>query len=224
MDFVGQSNEDIELVDVMQSGGFKNWDKYQNKYMRAPESIQNYHVFQVNAINPNRLMCQEAHGYPIIYDDNVVKKQFRDLPDWGSLDELEDLPPLGVKDIKWITLYDEWRPLIPVDFRKDYFYFHNDPGPERREKNKINRNEAAETRKSRSTTLELATKPSKKRRPSPAKKVEQVVAKKKQKEATAKAKAKAKPAAAKKKPPIQKKQAPKKQPASKRGPFQFGKL
>jgi hypothetical protein len=116
MQFVAESNEDVELVDVMKSGGFKDWDKYQNKYMKAPESIQNYHIFQVNSINPNRMLCQEAHGYPIIHDDSVVKKQFRDVTDWGPLeDELEDLPPLRVKDIKWITLYDEWRPLVPVD-------------------------------------------------------------------------------------------------------------
>jgi hypothetical protein len=210
MEFVAQSNEDVELVDVMQSGGFKDWDKYQNKYMKAPDSIQNYHVFQVNARNSNRLMCQEAYGYPIINDDTVVRKQFRDQ-DWGSLqDELEEIPPLGLKDIKWITLYDEWRPLIPLDFRKDYQYFHNDPGPERRQKNKLNRGEAAAARMQRATTIDEP----KKRKRSPGKKVAAAVAKKK-------------------KSPTMKKPAPKKvdhdkKPAArKRGPFsniQFGKL
>jgi hypothetical protein len=76
----------------MQSGGFKNWDKYQNKYMKAPESIQNYHVFQVNTMNPNRMICQEAHSYLTIHDNTVVRKQFQEVEEWGSLkDELEDL-------------------------------------------------------------------------------------------------------------------------------------
>jgi hypothetical protein len=60
-------NEDVELVDVSETGGFKNWDKYQNQYMKVPDSIQNYHIFQVNSSNPNRLMCQKAKGYPIIF-------------------------------------------------------------------------------------------------------------------------------------------------------------
>jgi hypothetical protein len=233
LEFVGQSNEDVELVDVMNGGGFQDWDRYQNKYMKAPNSIQGFHIFQVDAQDPNRLACQEARGYPFVYDDKVVRKQFRDQA-WGSLeDELEDLPPTGMKDIKWITLYDEWRPLVPLDYRKDYDYFHQDPGPERREKNKINRGEAAESRKNRAITIH--NEPTKKRKPSPAKKVEAAVEKKKKrkkKEDTAATK----PAAKRPKPtakmPAAKKQSAKKMPAAakkpppttKRGPFQFGTL
>ena len=74
LEFVQKSNEDVELVDVMNGGGgFKNWDKFQNKYMRAPESIQAYHVLTVDQQDPNRLMCQEANKYPIVYDDNIIK-------------------------------------------------------------------------------------------------------------------------------------------------------
>jgi hypothetical protein len=53
-EFIGTLNEDVELVDVMETGRFENWDKYQNKYTKAPDSIQNYHVFQVNSSNPNK--------------------------------------------------------------------------------------------------------------------------------------------------------------------------
>jgi hypothetical protein len=222
LEFVQKSNEDVELVDVMNGGGgFKNWDKFQNKYMRAPESIQAYHVFMVDQQDPNRLMCQEADKYPIVYDDNIIKKPFRDQPWTNNLqEELEDIEPVGLKDIKWITLYDEWRPFVPVDLRKDYEYFHNDPGTERREKTKLNRGEAAETRKKRAITTD--NEPNK-RKPSKGKKVA-VAAKK--------AKRSAKPAA--KKPPAKKKpastrtnknaDADKKPAAKKRGPFQFGKL
>jgi hypothetical protein len=229
MEFVAQSNEDVELVDVMNSGGFKDWDKYQNKYMKAPDSIQNYHVFQVHSTNPNRLLCQEAHGYPIINDDSVVRKQFRNQ-EWGSLaDELEDVQPLGMKDIKWITLYDEWRPLIPMDLRKDYKYFHNDPGEERRAKNKQNRGEAAATRLNRAVT---ADPPKKKRKTSPGKRVATAIDIKKKKDSAKAAKkmpAKKTPPPTKKPPP--KKKPPKKKPnnnpptkVTKRGPFQFAKL
>lgn len=152
-EFVNNSHEDVELVDVMNTGGFMDWDKAQNKYMRTPESIQKYHVFTVNRFNPDRLICQEADDYPLCFDDNVIKKQYRGQ-EWAQafLQELRPLKKIGMKDIKWITLYDEWRPLIPLDFRQEYQYFHQDPGTERREKTRINRGEAAQTRLNRAVT------------------------------------------------------------------------
>jgi hypothetical protein len=162
-DFVSNSHEDVELVDVMNTGGFMEWDKAQNKYMRTPESIQKYHVFTVNRVNPDRLICQEADGYPLCFDDNIIKKQYRGK-EWAQafLRELKPLKKTGMKDIKWITLYDEWRPLIPLDFRQEYQYFREDPGTERREKTRINRGEAAQTRLNRAVTELKASKASSK--------------------------------------------------------------
>jgi hypothetical protein len=111
------------------------------------------------------LVCQEAHGYPHHNDDKIIRKQFRDKP-WASKleQELKDIPPLGMKDIKWITLYDDWRPMIPLDHRKDYRFFHEDPGPERREKSKLNRGEAAANRKNRTVTHDNDRKPAARKR------------------------------------------------------------
>jgi hypothetical protein len=152
-EFVNNSHEDVQLVDVMNDGGFMDWDRAQNNYMRTPESIQKYHIFAVNATNSDRLICQEADGYPLCFDDNVIKKQYHGK-DWAQalIQSLQPLKKTGMKDIKWITLYDEWRPLIPMDYRKDYQFFHEDPGPERREKSRINRGEAATTRMNRAVT------------------------------------------------------------------------
>jgi hypothetical protein len=152
-EFINNSHEDVELVDVMNTGGFVDWDRAQNKYMRIPESIQKYHVFTVNRINPDRLICQEADGYPLCFDDKIIRKQYRGK-EWakGLMKELQPLKKTGMKDIKWITLYDEWRPLIPIDFRQEYQYFCQDPGTERREKTRINRGEAAQTRLNRAVT------------------------------------------------------------------------
>jgi hypothetical protein len=153
-EFINNSHEDVELVDVMNSGGFMDWDRAQNVYMRTPESIQKYHTFTVHGVNPNRLLCQEADGYPVTFDDNVIKKAYRDNNQWAEamMRELRPLKKTGMKDIKWITLYDEWRPLVPMDFRRDYQFFHEDPGTERRAKTKINREEAAATRLNRAVT------------------------------------------------------------------------
>jgi hypothetical protein len=213
LQFVGESNEDVELVDVMNGGGgFKDWDKYQNIYMKAPDSIQTFHVFTVSSLQPNRLVCQEASGYPAHYDDNIVRKQFRDQP-WASdlQQELDDIPPPGIKDIKWITLYDDWRPLIPLDYRTDFRFFHEDPGTERREKSKLNRGEAAANRKKRSVTHDNDQKPAAvpRKRKKPATKAAPKAAKAAPKAASAKAAA-SKAAAAKAVKPATKKA---------RGPF-----
>jgi hypothetical protein len=201
LEFVENSHEDVELVDVMNGGGgFKDWDKAQNKYMRMPDSIQKFHVFAVNIVNPDRLMCQEADEYPIHFDDKVIKKQFRNQP-WGNtfLQELQPIQPTGMKDIKWITLYDEWRTLVPVDYRKDYTFFHQDPGDERREKTRLNRGQAATTRKERAITMD--SEPAKKKpapKKPPAKKTP-AAAKHSKKPAAAAAAKKTSAAAAKKK-------------------------
>jgi hypothetical protein len=102
--------------------------------------IQKYHVFTVNKVNSDRLICQEADGYPLCFDDNVIKKQYRGK-EWAQalVWELQPLKKTGMKDIKWITLYNEWRPLILLDFQQKYQYFHEDPGTKRREKTRINR-------------------------------------------------------------------------------------
>jgi hypothetical protein len=200
LEFVENSHEDVELVDVMNGGGgFKDWDKAQNKYMRTPDSIQKFHVFAVNIVNPDRLMCQEADDYPIHFDDKVIKKQFRNQP-WGDtfLEELQPIQPTGMKDIKWITLYDEWRALVPMDHRKDYSFFHQDPGDERREKTRLNRGEAATTRKQRAITINSEP-PKKKPAPKkPAAKKTPAAAKHSKKPAAAKKMAAAKKPAAKK--------------------------
>jgi hypothetical protein len=233
LEFVKTSNEDVELVDVMNGGGgFKNWDKYENKYMRCPDAIQGFHLFTVTSNEPNRLVCQAAHGFPPHYDDTIVRKEFRDKP-WESLWlELEGIDPVGMKDIKWITLYDEWRPLIPVDLRKDYQYYHTDPGPECREKTKLNRGESAAARKNRETTIDNDIIPkkraaaAKKPKPAPAKKKAPKKAAPKKKAAPTKDDDK-KPAAKKKPPakhPKQAAAAKKQSTIKKRGPFQFGKL
>jgi hypothetical protein len=164
LEFVAESSEDVELVDVMKESGFQDWDAYQNKYMRNPDAIKGFHLFSVTSFEPNKLMCQEAYKYPFKFYENVIKKQYRDIAWADNLQkELKVIPPVGMKDIKWITLYDEWRPIVPADLRKDFRCYNTDPGETRRESSKKNREEAAQNRKNRPTTTASV----KKRKPSP---------------------------------------------------------
>ena len=67
---------------------------------------------------------------------------------------LQPLPRPGLRDIKWKTLYDKWRPMVPVELRKDYFPFYTDPGDERREKVAEASKKELEARKKRSITAD----------------------------------------------------------------------
>jgi hypothetical protein len=60
-----------------------------------------------------------------------------------------------MKDIKWITLYDEWHPLTPVDLQKYYQYYHKDPGPEQCKKSKLNRGESSAARTNQGISIDI---------------------------------------------------------------------
>ena len=62
------------------------------------------------------------------------------------------LPPVGMKDIKWVTLYDKWRSFVPVELRSTFKYYAEDAGLERRTKVKTNTNEAKSNRKGGTVT------------------------------------------------------------------------
>ena len=66
--------------------------------------------------------------------------------------QLYGIPYPGMQDIKWIELYDKWRPLVPEQHRKGFKFFEEDPGPERRAKVKSHTKEAKKQRKERSVT------------------------------------------------------------------------
>ena len=155
LEFVGRAHEDVECINVVEDGGFKDWDAYEDKYMEHPTGIVNHHIFTVTQQKPDRLMCQEAAGYPIVFKDNIVREQFRGTS-WADhlLEELQPLEPIGMKDIKWKTLYDKWRPLVPLEHRKDYYYYCNDPGSQRRDKIKANTGAAKAARLGRSITTD----------------------------------------------------------------------
>jgi hypothetical protein len=155
--FIARSNPQfVELVDVVNDDkGFWDWSKYEDQYMNATKGIQQHHIFTVNSKEPDILWCQEADGYPLVKHDYVVKKKYVGKKWAANLhEEILPLEAVGMKDIKWVTLYDKWRPLVPHDKRATFKYYHTDPGPQRRANIKENKKLSAELRKNRSVTVQ----------------------------------------------------------------------
>ena len=156
-EFIARSNPKfVELVDVVNDDkGFWDWDTYENEYMNATKSIQQHHIFTVNSKEPDILWCQEADGYPLVKHDYVVKKKYVGKKWAVNLhEEILPLEAIGMKDLKWVTLYDKWRPLVPHEKRAEFKFYHTDPGVERRANIKENKKQSAELRKNRSITVE----------------------------------------------------------------------
>lgn len=152
--FIDTSSDDITLVRV---GGFSDWDTYEDKYIYRPELFLQYHVFTVTAVKPNVLQCQEAIDRPIV-ELKMVKQEFHGT-NWADtlLTELRPLAAPGLRDIKWKTMYDQWRKYIPEHKRRTFKYYSVDPGAARRNKIKANTQKASEIRQKRSVTQSVST-------------------------------------------------------------------
>ena len=97
----------------------------------------------------------QAHGRDAKEGVALIKKKYRtEKKDFWEqrIAELEPCGKVGMKDIKWVELFDKWRPLIPDEFRAKWKYYAEDPGTERRDKVKNNKKKSKEQRVARTTT------------------------------------------------------------------------
>jgi len=130
---------------------FFDWDACKDVYMRRPEHVKKNHTFKCHANDPTNLHVREFHGAPEVIQQ-LVKRNWKNK-DWFPLGtQPEQLQHPGMKDIKYKELYDKWRPLIPVEKRKEYKCYNDDPGDEMRGKVKKESKESKAARKNRSAT------------------------------------------------------------------------
>jgi hypothetical protein len=181
--FIETSSDNVTMVRVDR---FMDWDTYEDKYMDRPSLFLKHHVFTVTADRPNIMQCQEAIGEPV-EEIQLVKDQYNGT-DWtADLQlELQALDPPGLRDIKWRTMYDQWRKYIPEHKRKTFKYYSVDPGSARRSKITENTAKAKAIRLKRSVTEmvsveddEEAAAPAKKKAAAPRKKAAATAPKKK---------------------------------------------
>lgn len=62
------------------------------------------------------------------------------------------IEPVGLQDIKYIELYDKWRPLVPSTEWSKFHYYNIDPGTDRRSNVKKQTKAAREARAKRTRT------------------------------------------------------------------------
>ena len=90
----------------------------------------------------------------------LVKAAYRERDElyWKSIADPEPITTSGMVDIKWKELYDKWGKYIPEDKKKEWKYYNEDPGPERRKLVRKHTKESKTTRKGRTRTDADATK------------------------------------------------------------------
>jgi len=129
---------------------FCDWNTYQDKYMRPTKDVSKNHVFTCYKTDPENLHIQEHNGGASTVQ-KLVKPAFLNT-DWSRICKPEMMKPPGMKDIKWKELFDKWKPLIPLEKRKEYRYYNEDPGKERRDNVKGNTKASKKARKERTAT------------------------------------------------------------------------
>jgi len=144
-------NHDDVLPTEVTDGEFLNVDKMEDKFIKKPAKIQENHIFEVSEADPNSMFLYEYDGEEP-HKQLLVKAAYRDV-DWTdeAITLLTSKPRVGIQDIKWMELYDKWRPLIPVE-RQTYYYIKQPPSQEIRTKVRKHTGQAQKQRKERSRT------------------------------------------------------------------------
>jgi hypothetical protein len=152
----GMRHDKVDPVAVGE-GIFKDWDTLEDTYIKAPLGATNTnHIFTVdiNVDNGNSMCLRESDGNMEKKTLVLVKRQYlnKDIAFWKAM-QPEDIPPVGVQDIKWRTLYKQWGPYIPQDKRKEWRYYHEAPPAAKLKEVAEHTKEARKQRKARSRTI-----------------------------------------------------------------------
>jgi hypothetical protein len=156
------SHEDVTPVGVV-DGEFFDFNKVEDKYMKKLVSeVNQNHIFEVDTSGPgdsNFMTVYECDDAPPKH--LMLVKPLYQHEDWIG-DAMEELfgapkPRVGLQEIKWLELYDKWRPLIPVE-RRTYYYIANPPPQSVRDKVKKHTKDTKSQRKERSRTEVLGNK------------------------------------------------------------------
>ena len=131
------------------------WSKMLDKYTADIPALLSYHVFDYKKKPYPFLFLSQAHGRDAKDGVALIKAKYRseDKDFWQTvIDGLEPIAAVGMKDIKWVELYDKWGPLIPEEYKQQWKFYNTDPGKERRDKVKANKKKSKEQRVARTTT------------------------------------------------------------------------
>ena len=121
------THDQVTAIKVNESD-FHDWDSlFEELYRRPSGFTEKPHIFFFSHADPTSISYSMYDGQPVTTKDlNKVALPNRD-------ETLQNATPVappapGMKDIKRMELWSKWRPLIPVEERKDWFFLV-DPGP-----------------------------------------------------------------------------------------------
>jgi hypothetical protein len=149
-------HEKVDPVAV-EDGVFKDWDTLEDVYIKPPlgeTSVNHIFTVDINVDNGNSMTFKESDSDLEKKTTVLVKRQYhkKDAAFWKALVP-EDIPPVGIQDIKWRTLYKQWGPFVPQDKRKEWRYYHEAPPAAKMKEVAEHTKEARKQRKSRSRTV-----------------------------------------------------------------------
>jgi hypothetical protein len=147
------SHEDVISVPV-EEGEFFDFSRVEDVYLKKiVGDVNQTHIFEVLADDSDSMTVYECDG-AVPKKLQLVKPKYKG-EDWigEALAMLFSAPkPLvGLQEIKWLELFDKWRPLIPVE-RQTYYYIKQPPSQEIRTKVRKHTGQAQKQRKERSRT------------------------------------------------------------------------
>jgi hypothetical protein len=131
---------------------FHDWDSiFEALYLPPKGFTELPHIFSFSHDKPTSVSYSMYDGQPVTTKD--VKKVVAPNRDKTLQNATPaGLPASGMRDIKRMELWAKWRPLIPIEQRKDWFFL-DDPGPEMAKKVLKERSERLAMRKGASTSL-----------------------------------------------------------------------
>ena len=135
---------------------FGDWDTYLDKFVRKPTQVKMNHIFTCYHTDKDAIYTQEYDTAPA-KRQLLVKEDHRGK-DWMNTCCPQRILPTGLSDIKWLELYNNWRPLIPEVKWDEFKYYKEDPGPKRRRTVKDQSKQLKKQRKDRSHTEFESTK------------------------------------------------------------------
>jgi hypothetical protein len=128
------SHDQVTAIKV-DASDFYDWDSMLDGLYKRPAGFtEDPHLFSFSADTPTCVSWSMYDGQPVTTKDLMkAPKRNRDktVPNRDETLATTTLvapPAPGMKDIKRMELWSKWRPLIPVEDRKDWFFL-DDPGP-----------------------------------------------------------------------------------------------
>ena len=102
---------------------FRDWDKYQELFYRRPQSVNKWHIFEVDSEAPTTMSFRRSNAESAESMKQDMKKRCTDVEEANARPQLlainypSHLGAPGIRPIKKKELSQKYRSLVPVEYR-----------------------------------------------------------------------------------------------------------